>query len=58
MNMSLRDAALGAATMALLLYAAITAARSVAGSLPVSQQAAVCATAACPGAVQVARSKD
>jgi hypothetical protein len=58
MNMRLRDAALGAATMALLLYAAITAAKSVAGSLQVSPQTAICATAACQGAVQVARGKD
>ena len=58
MNKTLRDAALGAATMALLLYAAITAAKSVAATLAVPPQAASCATASCQGALQVARNKD
>lgn len=56
MNMKLRDAALGAATMALLLYAAITASRSVTATAQDAPQA--CVSAACSDALQLARGKD
>jgi hypothetical protein len=47
MSMKLRDAVLGAATVALLLYAAVTAARSMSQALqPPAQARASCATAA------------
>lgn len=60
MSSKLRDAALGAATVALLLYAGITAARNMAGALqPPAQASANCTTTA-PAcrhdALQLARS--
>ncbi len=57
MKISVRDVALGAATMALLLYAAITAARSMAGTLPGEARLA-CGVADCSTTLQVARNRD
>ena len=57
MKISVRDAVLGAATMALLLYAAITASRSMAGTFPGEARLA-CGTVACSTTLQVARNKD
>ncbi len=56
MNMKLRDAVLGAATMALLLYAAVTASRSVTATAQDAPQA--CVGTVCAGAIQLARGKD
>ena len=61
MTRKLRDAALGAATVALLLYAAVTTTRNVAGPLQVSVQAhAGCVgDASCRNdGLQLARSRD
>jgi hypothetical protein len=58
MKKTLRDASLGAATIGLLLYAAMTAAKSMAGVLQPEEHVAVSCPAsadACPPAVVVAR---
>jgi hypothetical protein len=56
MKKTLREAAIGAATMALLLYAAITAARSMADTLRAPAVSAC--VAACPGRLQLAQNRD
>ncbi len=61
MKKRLRDAALGAATVALLLYAAVTAARNMADALQNPPQAGAGCTTALPcqhDALQLARGKD
>jgi hypothetical protein len=62
MSRKLRDGALGAATVALLLYAAMTAARNISGALQLPAQVhAGCASAglSCRNdALQVARSRN
>ena len=62
MTRKLRDAALGAATVALLLYAAMTSARNISGTMQAPAQArAGCtmpATACGQGTLQVARNRD
>jgi hypothetical protein len=56
MKKKLREAAIGLATMALLLYAAITAAKSMADTLRTPVQPA-CA-ASCSAALQLAQNRD
>jgi hypothetical protein len=62
MTRKLRDAALGAATVALLLYAAMTAAKSISGPLQGSPQTRAGCAAAAPACgqntLQLARSRD
>jgi hypothetical protein len=57
MNISLRDAVIGGATLALLLYAAMTAARSMADAMRPSAPTVACnsATVHCGAALEVAR---
>lgn len=61
MTRKLRDAALGAATVALLLYAAVTTTRNISGTMPApAQSRAGCATAApacAKDGLQLARSR-
>ncbi len=56
MKKTLRDAVIGAATMALLLYAAINAAKSMADTLR-APVASAC-VASCPGTLQLAQNRD
>jgi len=56
MKQTLRDAAIGFATMALLLYAAITAAKSMADRLRAPGQS-VCA-ASCQAGLQLAQNRN
>jgi hypothetical protein len=61
MSRKLQDAALGAATVALLLYAAVTAARNMTMATPQAQAHAACTTAApacAQNTLQLARSRD
>ena len=62
MTRKLRDAALGAATVALLLYAAMTAARNISGTVQAPAQGragcAMAAPACGQDTLQVARNRD